>query len=320
MICRDRQDEKCNLAPATCLPFLLHVTSRFIGKQDDDRAFVSAMDDHREEVDSASPPIKSSRRGQVSRTGTASFPPSSGAAADGGNASSSVTGTPSVFTSGSANSTYNGDVAKGKSSNGSMPTPGLDALINTEIHTPRGDGSSDGGDIAAANGGGAVGVKKKGFKRFFVGAEKSANGRSGSNSGATATARSDDASSSAFLNANLKAREPTEVRGPNQHHTSPSSSSGAASRGGQHDAHGSYGTAPPGVGKNGASTKRATGISVVSSTANRSGRSSHTSSGVRGSRSLPSASGIGSVSQKTRQSVFPGRGSRAWSPEVGPVP
>lgn len=89
---------------------------------------------------------------------------------------------------------------------------GLDALINTDILTPRADAGFGGGAGGGGNGGG---VKKKGFivRRFFGVAEKGANGRGGGGPGALG--RGDDAPSTALANANLKAREPPVPRGAN---------------------------------------------------------------------------------------------------------
>lgn len=94
--------------------------------------------------------------------------------------------------------------------------PAFDALINTDMQTPRGDGVSA-TDGAVTDGTG----KKKGFFRFFSGTDKDkgSGGRSGAGDGAVGEAtagvsRRDDPLS-ALAAANAKARESVEVNGQN---------------------------------------------------------------------------------------------------------
>lgn len=87
-----------------------------------------------------------------------------------------------------------------------LSAPTLDALINTEIHTPPADGS---GGVGAGGGGG----KKKGFftkKRFFVGTEKSSTGKNNCSANAGGGRQHDDNGFSALSAANAKGREPSQ--------------------------------------------------------------------------------------------------------------
>lgn len=95
--------------------------------------------------------------------------------------------------------------------------PAFDALINTDMQTPRGDGvAATDGAVTDSTG------KKKGFFRFFSGPDrdKGSGGRSGAGGGgvgaaAAGVSRRDDGSLSALAAANAKAREPVEVNGQN---------------------------------------------------------------------------------------------------------
>ena len=134
-------------------------------------------------------------------------------------------------------------VAAGESKNGVLPNGGLsssppiDALINTDIQTPRTDGSGF-GDVSGANAAGSSssgsgGMKKKWSlaKMFFAGGDKYSGGRNAAGTdGGAWTGQHDDSASNALSAANAKGRDPPEANGKKT--ASKSTSHGSASRGG----------------------------------------------------------------------------------------
>lgn len=241
---------------------------------------------HTGEADTTSPPLALSRKGGLP-TATKSINAHGGpqdeqntmsSSTDSGTtASMSTTGssistvrlpTPD-FTSdknegnGTMNNTATSDSANSSAGSITALAGPLDALINTEIHTPRPDfggvlGATS-GDGAAANGAGTchTGGKKKGFfsKRFFGGTEKNAAGRNGSNNnssgggGGNGGRYNDDPSASAFSNANLKGRDPagmTSTKGVTRGSSRPATQDGGVST--------AVGTGS--AGRDGASSKR----------------------------------------------------------------
>lgn len=298
-----------------------------------------ALDDHHEEVDAASPSLPSSRKTGPSAASSAITAAESTAEVDDGTDSATMnpdgasgsdsaaeySATPAiqqqkresahkgkgkVSTSSSSNSNNTDGASHDRSEGDSNSSPPMastaatfDALINTEIVTPRADGGGPGvstGDGHAANGeSNAASVKKKGFsvKRFFVSAEKSPNGRStygvssGSGVGGSAGGRySDDSPANALANAGRKARDPAEMMGAasnssNKKSSGPSGgeiSSGHGSGGGNNNPGGSAGA---GGGKEGAWTKRAGGVRATGDSGRGGAETVPSTGGSRSTRS-----------------------------------
>lgn len=206
--------------------------------QDDGQSYAMKRPivDHREEVDSAAPVI-SSRSDHAASSNEVAVPATSGTGSCRATATQSAGGKPGQIE---------------VSNDSASPPAALDALINTEIHTPRGDG---GGGVGAGTGGNGAGnglaVKKKSGlfgRRFFVGAEKNAAGRGnggGASSGGGGSggggggsgAGQQDHMFSALSVANTKGRDPAGVdeRGSSSSRAD-KGGSGSAVSGGAHGA------------------------------------------------------------------------------------
>lgn len=185
----------------------------------------------------------------------------------------------------------------------SSPLPALDALINTEIHTPRADG---GGALAGGggNGGnGGNGGKKKSFftKRFFVGAEKGGGARG--NAGLGVAAADNGSEFSALSAANAKGRDPSEVNGRNLTSSSAGRNAPGSATNAESNVHGSDNDA--GVGTAGAGTS----LSLPRKGQGRPGRSTLTSGGSRANRrTAAAAAAAGDSAGRENSSGGPGGG------------